>query len=191
MIMIRFNLPIYHYNSWFGLVFKDFDGADHIEWFSCRDSFRNRWGYRDSFDRSRSPSVNKMYFLMNGGENPKLKFKQLERMLKKLQDSMNLKAKQRVSIQNTSHDNCIFIHVSKFWRVKYRMDFLTAFLRNCEEGVRKSYDRIIKKGKYFSATQQAVKMFVNGKTKLKTKKFIGWVNTFSDKSKSVVKSMLE
>jgi hypothetical protein len=171
----------------FGLIYPTRPTAP-VTWYGCRDVLRRAWKSKATKDRKQ------FYFLLHGqASSYELKFKQLVKMLTALQDKMGLTKRQRITVERTEIVNCALIKTSAFWRVRHRFDFLSAFLRNCSTGTKKSYKKIIEGGQYFKQTQPAVKRFIEGSNKLtsKTREYYGWVNTFSGKSDKDVKTLLK
>ena len=143
----------------FGRIFwRRKDVIDYIEWLSCRDAFLLE-------------NVKSFLFCARFRAG-----RRVIRFINKIEDMLGLE--KRLQIEPTSIADVLLVKLTSFWYKKHCKSLLTALLRAGQDYDRSLY-RALAKSRYFEHTMPAVKLFLDGHTKLKKSyDFVGWVDNF-------------
>lgn len=167
----------YGYSLGFGKVHWKRDGIDYVEWVTCRDEFQN------ASTRCKS-------FLYWHGDGNKGRGRVI-RFMKRVEDSIKLKATERLKFERTSNKNVMLVILSPFWRTRHCRSLLTAFLRatryyhNYRQFKPAMWQTI-----YLDTTRYAVERFLAGHTHLRRRSFAGWQVEFEFEKDKVIDKIL-
>ena len=159
------------YTGSFGVITNRSNRNKRIEWESCREIF--------CYTRQ------KMFLYYS--ENSK----NVIRFIKAIQKKLKLCKEDRLNIQCIDK-NISLVVMSEFWLDQCRRSLLTALLRAGDMYKNKDcFDKAIEDQYYLKNTRYALNRFLSGHTNMKKFMFFdGWFDTFFDKTKDDVDSML-